>query len=262
MSGYYENDAVSASLLKTVTLQSAAHADYRRKNPVRPTKAMKLGTAAHAAILDDFDSLIAVEPGFDKRSKKGKEEYERWAVGLNGKTIITPEQAELVAGMQAATEAHPIANDLLNQCYATEVEVFFDIDGLACKSKFDAMNGEEGLIVDLKTTQDASPKAFARQSANLLYHLQMAFYEQASQIDDLDMIVIAVENKPPHGVAVYRYGPEVLMQGAVMFSEAIDKWKEYQAEDASSVVQHYGVDIHDMKLPAWAIIQDMKETTI
>ena len=66
------------------------------------------------------------------------------------------------------------------------------------------------LIVDLKTTMDASPDAFARTAANFNYPLQAAYYVdglQAAGIASPDAVTsfvfLVVEKTPPYGVAVY-----------------------------------------------------------
>jgi exodeoxyribonuclease VIII len=74
-----------------------------------------------------------------------------------------------------AVNAHPAASQLLAGA-ERELSLFWTDARyhVPCKARYDARN--HGLVMDLKTTQDASPEGFARQAANLLYHCQAAHY--------------------------------------------------------------------------------------
>ena len=255
MKDYYEKDAVSATLLKAVIKQSPVHAEERMKSFV-PTANMKLGTAFHAVILEPeiAHELYAVQPIIDRRTKAGKEVYASFLENVGDKAVITQDQSQLLAGMKASCLAHPEVQRLLEQCYATEFQSFFEFSGIECKAMIDICD-DEGTIVDIKTTQDASPVAFMRQSANLLYHLQLAWYAKSigRSWKDCDCYVIAVENTPPHSVAVYHYEPDALEYGWRLCKRAVRIWKDYLADvaiDGKSFA--YGTDAIDLVLPVWA----------
>lgn len=263
---YYERDAVSASLLKAVTKQSPVHAEERMK-PTEGTPATRLGTAFHASILEpeNWQDLIAVSPICDRRTKVGKEVYTDFIETAGSKTIITLEQDQLLESMVESAKAHPEVQRLLEECYAVEFQTFFEIDGMDCKAMID-MCHEEGTIVDVKTAQDASPEAFKRASANWLYHLQLAWYANAMGIvgDDknisekkdfskVNAYIIAVENTPPHGVAVYKFSTEALESGWKLCQRSFKVWKEYKLNLAlGEGVYPYSDTVLDLHLPAWA----------
>ena len=256
MTDYFKRDGVSASLLKTCVKQSAAHAAWRQANPMDPTPAMKLGTATHAGVLqsEEAGDLIAVAPDVDRRTKSGKAEYAEWLDGVGDRLVITPEQSDLAWAMTQAVHAHPEASRLLADCYATEVEVFRDIDGLTCKAKVDAMD-DAGTIVDLKTTTDASPEAFGRQCANLLYHLQLAWYSEVVGVGvgAASAFIIAVENSAPHAVAVYQLGRDTLDIGSRLCEVGLARWRHHLAAEAlTGGGAPYGDEIMELELPAWA----------
>mgnify|MGYP003658739158 FL=1 len=165
---YFDKDAISATLLKTVVKQSPVHAEERMKN-FKATPNMKLGTAFHAKILElpEYDNLIVVSPDCDKRTKAGKETHAKFLETVGEKTVITPDQSQLVENMAEACMKHPQVQRLIEECYGVEMEIDFDFDDMACKSKIDMVN-DSGTIVDIKTCQDASPEGFKRASANFL----------------------------------------------------------------------------------------------
>tara|TARA_R100001594_G_scaffold150505_2_gene212016 strand:- start:99 stop:923 length:825 start_codon:yes stop_codon:yes gene_type:complete len=263
---YYSRDAVSASLLKSVVKQSAVHAEERMK-PSEGTQSMRLGTAFHARLLEaeDYENLIAVSPLCDRRTKAGKEIYAEFVEVSKGKTVITAEQGHLLEGMIASANAHPIVNRLLEECYATEFQTFWEIDGIPCKAMIDACS-DKGVIVDVKTTIDASPEAFSRASFNYQYHLQLAWYANAMGIvgDDKDLngkkdfskvdaYIIAVENTAPFGVAVYKFSTDALESGWELCKQGFNTWKEHKLNKAMGDGTYpYSTEVLDLDLPYWA----------
>ena len=255
MKEYFEKDAVSATLLKAVIKQSPVHAEERMKSFV-PTANMKLGTAFHAQILEgeQFDELIAVSPMVDRRTKAGKEMYAKFLETVGDKTVITYDQAETMMKMCESCLAHPEVQRLMEQCFATEFQSFFEFSGMECKAMID-MCDNEGTIVDIKTTQDASPDAFKRQSANLLYHLQLAWYANAMGLkwDEVNAYIIAVENTAPHGVAVYKFSQSSLLNGWELCKHGMKLWKEHKMNVALGDGSYpYTDGVIELELPVWA----------
>ncbi len=251
---YFEAEGVSATLLKAIIQQSPVHAVERMKS-FKPSASMVLGTAVHASILeaDQYDKLIAVSPSVDKRTKAGKAIYAEFLATTGDKTVISEDQQDMVEAMTMAVMDHPQAKSLLDGC-DKEVEKFFEYEDLKCKAKIDCVHSD-GFIIDIKTTKDASPDAFGKQSANLLYHLQMAWYAKAigRSHKDCDCYIIAVENSAPHGVAVYHYDRDALEFGWSLAKRAIRYYKDYLADIA--INEHslaYGGEAIDLFLPAWA----------
>jgi exodeoxyribonuclease VIII len=252
---YFDIDAVSATLLKSVIKQSPVHAEERMKSFV-PTANMKLGTAFHAAILEgeEWDELIAVSPMVDRRTKAGKEAHAKFLETVADKTVITPDQCDLMEAMQTSCLAHPEVQLLFEKCYATEMQIEFEFDGIDCKAMIDMVD-DKGTIVDIKTTQDASPEAFMKQSANLHYHLQLAWYARAMNLDlrDVNAYIIAVENTAPHGVAVYRFSQSALLNGWELCKHGVKLWKDYKLNKAIGEDSlPYTDGILELELPVWA----------
>ena len=254
---YFALDAINATLLKDIIKQSPVHAQARRARKDEPTHQMKLGTAVHAAILDfatNWDDAIAVAPAVDRRTKAGKAEYSEFLETVDNKTIITVDQFNLVEQMKVAVFDHPEAKRLLDLCYASEFVTTFEVDGELCKAKIDALD-DGNTIIDIKTTADASPQAFAKQSANYLYHMQLAWYARSvdREFFDVDAYIIAIENTPPHAVAVYIFDAEALRVGWHLCKRAVREWKEYKLDrKLNDKSLAYGSDIHELCLPAWA----------
>jgi len=272
---YFEREGISATLLKAIIKQSPVHAQHRMEH-FKATPAMNLGTAFHAAVLEceNYGELIAVEPEINKRTKAGKEEYAEFLKTVGNKTVITKEQDETAQQMQEVCLAHPMVKRLLNDCDCYEFESGFDfplfdtkaeeVGSLPCKAKIDAVSGKEKIIVDFKTTADASPEAFSKQSANLLYHLQMAWYTYAMGwgIDEVSAYIVAVENKAPFGTVVYKLPEETLREGWHLCQRAVFQWTSFETEvalqeccdDSIPVQPYYEYATHAelLELPKWA----------
>jgi exodeoxyribonuclease VIII len=252
---YFEKDAISATLLKAIIKQSPVHAEERMKN-FKATPTMKLGTAFHAKVLEstEYDDLIAVSPDCDKRTKAGKEIHAKFLETVGDKTVITQEQSLLVDRMSEACMAHPQVQALVEKCHETEIEIDFEFDSMDCKAKID-MADEEGTIVDFKTCQDASPEAFMRASANFSYHLQLAWYARAMGLKwhEVNAYIVAVENTAPHGVAVYKFSKNAMLNGWELCKVGVGMWKEHKMNLAiGDGTFPYTDEVLELELPVWA----------
>ena len=88
---YHSHDSISASGLKTIYKKSVYHLINQQ---FKETPAMALGTAVHQALLepDDFYDIYHVIEKINKRTKAGKEEYEKQ---LNRHTHVITGKCEL-----------------------------------------------------------------------------------------------------------------------------------------------------------------------
>jgi hypothetical protein len=255
---YRAHDGISASDLKhIVPPRTPAH--YRanvieRSVPRTETKAMLLGTLAHLAVLepDKLESAFVVRPeGLDLRTKPGKE----WLAQAGDKPALTQLEADAVFGMRDAVASHEVARELLRGTQA-EVSMFalHPQTSLPIKGRIDALGAS--VIVDVKTCEDASPGAFSRQAAALLYDLSAAHYMALADLCDVPVDSfwwVAVEKSPPFAVAVYQPSEEVMARGMSLAESALVRVREcadcgdWPGYAPSSVLQ----------FPAWALREEV-----
>jgi exodeoxyribonuclease VIII len=206
---YHALKAVSPSQIKVLG-KSPLHyfdqflADDREKK--LPTAAMQLGTALHTAALEPelWDATIAVPPHtFDRRTKVGKELAAAFKAENAGKLVLSPEDADQVRRMADAVRKHPAARFLLELPGRREPSYTWTdpATGLACKTRPDWHSEDRRIVVDVKTTSDASRAEFSRSIVNFDYHVQAAWNQDALGAEQF--ITIAVENVRPYAVAVY-----------------------------------------------------------
>ena len=244
--------------------RSPAHYRYLRDHPPTETPALRIGKAVHALALEGraaFDLAFAVEPKADGRTKEGKAIKAAFAESAEGKTIITATEAELIEGMAAGILSHPLAPALI-EGGTPELSMIWDDPetGAPCKGRLDLARLEAGAILDLKSTLDASPAAFARAVLNYGYATQAAAYlsgAAALGADVRDFIILAVEKVPPFAVGIYRLPDAALELGRRRWAEACAL---YVACLESGRWPGYPATIQELALPNWAM-SELYEST-
>jgi len=152
--------------------------------------------------------------------------------------------------MRDSVRIHPAASVLLGEGTA-EVSVFNQCieTGLPLKARMDWVR--ENAIVDLKTTEDASPAGFAKSVSNYRYDLQAAHYRRMLKLQgrgDLPFYLIAVEKEAPFAVAVYRLDEGDLTLADMQMQQqlrAIASCCEFNSWPA------YSREVETLTLPKW-----------
>ena len=258
---YHRHSAVSKSHLDQVA-RSPLHYWARYLDPNRiepePTAAMLVGSAVHTHVLelDQWDARYAMAPeSIDRRTKQGKAEWEVFTTAATGRTVLSRTDAELVMRMGHAVYSHPAAAMLLKQLpgKAETTHMWDDAaTGLQCKCRPDWLTDDGSLIIDLKTTEDASPAGFRKSIANWRYHVQAAWYlngiEQATGTRPDQFIFICVEKKAPFAVAVYAADAEMIQIGNEAAARDLDVLATCKAAGAWP---GYSDQIETINLPGW-----------
>lgn len=219
---YHDSEGVNKSLLDIVR-QSPAHARYyldNRNTDDGDTKALLFGRALHNMVLEphNFDNNFCVAPNVDRRTKAGKEEYEIFQEVNAGKYVLSLDAYETVLNIRNEIYRQPNVENLLTTDGDAEVSVYWTDDqtGMLCRCRPDFLRSD-GIIVDLKTTEDASPEGFAKSIAKYRYHVQAAWYMRGVEIATGErpqaFVFIAVEKKAPYAVGIYVLDERSLDEG-------------------------------------------------
>jgi hypothetical protein len=245
---YLADPAISSHRIKAI-LRSPLH--YLRNVAPKKSAATEIGTAFHLAATDSAAFLRGyVRYGGDRRSKDFKDFK---ALNTN-KKILSEDEYGLVIGMVESVSAHPVARQYLVDG-ESEVSLFWNEDGVACKARIDLLR--PNAIIELKTTRDPAPVAFARQAYNLGYFTQAAWYRHAVQSTvggaPLPVVIIAVESVPPYDCVVYTL-PECALDAA--WSECELALKIYR--DCVATNRWPGISSVplELNLPPWAYRED------
>tara|TARA_E500000331_G_C17252275_1_gene711692 strand:+ start:1560 stop:2471 length:912 start_codon:yes stop_codon:yes gene_type:complete len=236
------------------------------------TQALVVGSATHCYILepDKFDSRFVIAPKIDKRTKAGKEEwaeFEKTLVRKDGRDIeaITEEEFGMIVNMKKAVQNHGLARSLLSEGISEETIVWNDEKtGCLMKGKLDWRRPEEKIIIDLKTTRDASREGVLKSAFNYRYHVQQSVYIDGVQTitgeNDYRFMFIFVEKYPPYGVSVIELDDVAYDLGHKQYITDIEKvtlWLEIARnrlqEGMTDVFSGYSEDVILLETPHWMI---------
>ena len=217
---------------------------------IKQTKAMADGTAVHAFFLerDKFDSDFVIKPA-DMRlnTKVGKE----WALEHQNKIIIDSELGNNLYEMEKSFMDSP-ARLIYDKQGQSELSYFWDDLGLVKgKCRPDWISNDGNIVVDIKTTTDASPKGFQKSIASWGYHLQLGWYLRGLQklgLPAKEFIFIAIEKTPPFSVGVYRANKEMITYANDEINNLV-----YDIDESlkSDDFPDYTPEIMDLGLPNW-----------
>jgi exodeoxyribonuclease VIII len=148
---------------------------------------------------ESFSDRFFVLPKIDRRTKEGKAAYAEIQEASKSKTLLDGDDyADAIACVQALNN-HPKFATIMAQPKRVEVPFEFDLFGHKFKAKPDCIVDSMRLIVDIKTTDDASHK-WLYSAKDLGYHRQAWIYRHALSLEtgiDYDFIFAVVEKPKP-----------------------------------------------------------------
>lgn len=221
---YHSRPELSCSQLKTLLKNP-----YEYIMGIKPesTKNMDFGSCVHKLILEpqDFDKEFAISPKFDLRKTADKEAKQAFETLNIGKTLMSKDDYQ--NAQQCAEIALQIAGKFFKDGVA-ENSYFSEIDGIKVKCRPDYYIENLGLVVDVKTTQDASPDGFTRSIANFGYHIQAAFYSDVLQSLGKPVnkfLFVAIETKEPFMVGLFTLDDVGMDFGRNEYKRAFDIYR-------------------------------------
>lgn len=250
---YHAHPAISKSGLDKIA-KSPAHYKAAATADKADSDTLLFGSAFHDYILlpDVFEEAYTVlPPDFNGRTKDGGSTLD--AIRAQGRIALKYEWMEAIEGMAASLAAHPKAAALLSGGKAEQSIFWTDEDtGIQCRCRPDYIH-PGGILVDLKTTNDAGAEEFARSVVKYRYHIQDAFYSEgyyrAFGKWPRGFVFVAVEKTAPYAVACYSLDDEAKSYGRELFQR--DLQTLLQAEQTQEW-QAYSHEIQTLSLPAWA----------
>lgn len=252
---YEDIDAVNWSTLKHLR-DSALHYRYRLHVAREDTPAMALGRATHTLVFEPakFDDEFVIWEGGRRQGK----EWEEFRDANKSKTIFKAGEIDAAFAMAEAVKRHPLV-----QPYLTDDGVFeqgitwMHQDTIRCKAKPDWLIPGQRILLDLKTCRSVDGRRFGAVAARLGYHCQLAHYRAGIQGAlgwmPCRVLIVAVENEPPHDVAVFEIDEDTLHIGTVEVQELLarlhacrmsDRWPGRYVEEQA------------LQLPAWVYGSD------
>ena len=243
---YHAVDALSKSMMSKI-LKSPAHYRAALNEHQEPTKSMQMGTAIHTAVLEPqlYSQVVAVvPPDIDGRTKEGKQ----WKEAHKSRIHLTHAEDIDVQGVANSVRRHPFW-DIIHLSHKIEASVFAQDEqtGLALKARPDLWI-EDHTLVDVKTTDDATPEGFTRTIGSFGYHIQAAHYMAMTGADNF--IFVAVERKAPYAIGIYKLDAEWLQAGENLRRKAISTLHECRALDSWPA---YPTATQTLSCPKWVL---------
>lgn len=213
--------------------------------PREQTPAMRMGTIVHGLVLGGGTTVV-----YDGE-RRGKA-WAEFAAAHEGREIVTAAEVGRAVPIVDAVMADPVAGPLLRAEGARREEMMaWSMDGLPCQGTPDYFDPQTGVLLDLKTTSDASPRAFARHAWSYSYHAQLAWYAHALTLAGhtvRECLLVAVETSAPHGVTVHRLSPRALEEGTRAWRAW---WEQLRICSTADQWPGYAESICTLDVPAW-----------
>lgn len=272
-SEYHAFRAASASGLRVIHARTPAHLRKTWDDQDKPSLALVLGTLIHHVVLEPHVPLprIALVPETytvpaDAKPAKGAPgpgEVVPWNNRAKhcrdwralqeaaGKIVLDAEDMATVRECAESVGQCAEASELLRTSAHRESTLVWETEARTpCKARLDAWG--DGIVVDIKTTTDASPDGFARHAYDLGYHLQAAWY-----VDGLEAVTgwkasfyfVAVE-KDSRLVTVHHATHDFLQRGREAYERAL---AQFESAWESGVWPGYAPGIHDLDVPEWFV---------
>lgn len=248
---YHDINAIGSSALKVMATKTPAHYLAYITEPRETTPAMEFGTAVHAAILEpeSFKDAYAIKPeNMSFATKEGKE----WKAAQSGKTILTSDEHNKIKAMLNSVMVHPIGDAIANG--DTEESFLWKDEktGLLCKCRPDCLFDD--MVLDVKTTDDASPKGFQQAIAKYNYHIQAAYYLEGlaacMENPPKRFVFVAIEKTAPYSVGVYELDSDALDRAKKSIRGALEMIKTCSD---TKIYPGYNTKIQTIDLPYWAM---------
>jgi len=258
---YHGSHGISRSALMKFK-KSPQHYFYEYESGLyqrpEPSPAFVLGDVVHTLVLEPhlYAERYVISPKFDRRTNAGKEAHHSFVAKSLGRTVLSEDIASQAVAMAASVMQNEVAQDLLIDG-RVEQSIFFthEATGLQVKARPDSWSGI--MIVDLKTSVDASARAFQSSAWSYGYFAQAAFINEALKSIGQKMekfVFLVVEKDPPFATAIYMLEDAALDFGIMQFNELMFKFKRCQD---SGEWQGYGIQM--LKLPGYAKFDGVNE---
>ena len=233
---------------------------WAQEHPEPATPALIFGQVVHKLLLepDTFFEEFAVAPAVDRRTKDGKAAYAEFLAGLNARQEIKLEDMAKAMDMVKVLRETPFVSALLDGAETEKPLFWTDSDtGEACKVRLDALTeiGGDPVIIDYKSTGDASAEGFIRSALKYGYDFQSGMYCEGVKVltgKTPRFVFIAQEKEAPYSVNVLEADSQFILRGADKFRELLGIYHECNLTGNWYGLMGPDPVITSLMLPAWA----------
>lgn len=262
---YDKNPALRSSTLKKFRGDTpASRVKYLLDNPESTdSDALLLGTMVHALLLEphlfnepDRHWIIEREPLGDKtRLAKNGGAREAWELMKGtaerlGLPIVKNSIWKTAKGIEAQVRKHPYFKLVAES--QKELSIFAEVEGTACKARYDVWNSRLKTVMDFKTSSNQlTNRSIQNSIVDYGYHFSAAMYMELGKAVGLDaqrFVWVFVESFPPYNCRFVEASESMLEIGREEFYRCLRKYR--QCMDWNDW-PGYSTDIETLDLPDW-----------
>lgn len=210
---YHGSGELSRSTAWALNQTCPAKVRYDINHPKPSSPALVIGSGFHTATLEPekLDDEFAVKPseidGQGPRTKHYKEAFELMQKSEPDKQWLAPADYDLILEMAGSALDNPVLRHYMADIdKVVEGTGYFDMEGAKCKVRPDLYIPGAGVVIDLKSTQDASNRGFTKSVRQFGYLFQACWYMHALRLlgeKPKQFVFIAVEKTAPYATAAY-----------------------------------------------------------
>jgi hypothetical protein len=224
--------------------KSPAHVRHYLDRSESQTESQLIGSAVHAALLepDVFASQWGTLPdGLNLRTKADRATRDELVSYYDGKLLNSYQMSRVMKSVESVRGCTSAMRYLEGP---KELTAVFEHEGVKLKARLDCFIEKYNVVVDIKTTKDAS-RAFEKDLWKYNYPFQGAFYCEAMRANRLNasqFLIIAVETEAPFGAQCFLIDEKILVGMQPKVSDYVKRWQyctqtnNWQGYD--DVIQH------------------------
>lgn len=247
---------ISSSGLRTIEAKSPQHyfaTSYLNPErlPEEPKDHFSFGKAAHVLLLGEggFREQFVVRP--EKWKDWRTDAAKQWRIEQQeaGRTVLNADDIVAIRHIAKQLAADPLVQSGILQGKVEHSLVWQDkVTGVWLRSRPDVIPSADGVLVDLKTTTDASPEAVVGSIRNHGYAMQGALaamgMEATLGVKVTDFVLVWIEKTSPYAVNISPVDPEWLFWARRQLRRAIDtfarcveanEWPGYSGEQTAFI---------------------------
>lgn len=248
---YHSGNEISKSGLWTIYKRTPFHYRYGDK---KESNSMKFGKAAHTAVLEPefFEKRFFSGPE-DRRGNKWKDALVN-AENFKQEVLTAGEYADCLR-LRDALMKNPLVLKAVTGKSLVENSAYYvdEKTNQECRIRPDLVNPELKIIIDLKSTTDASPWAWQKRVADYGFHLQESMYthgwQQAGGCPIDAFVFLTIEQEAPFAHAIYELEPVAANEGWLIYEKAMETYAACKDNDNWP---SYGEGVISLNIPKFA----------
>lgn len=182
----------------------------------KPSKPMEFGSNFDRMFLErenvieiPAEVLKKVGGKVSPEGAKGSNDWKAFEQENAGKLLLKQKEIDIFRRMEDRIRSHPDASQLIQGQEQVAIRWEDPETGLPLKVRLDVLG--DGRVVDLKTSKDPTPRAFANDIEKHGYHRQGGMYAPATELllaRPHDFFFVVIRNVEPYDVWCYTLGED------------------------------------------------------